>query len=233
MTPRTNLLAFDFDNTLVVSDSEVIVQHANGKTSHLDPYEYAVYKEQPGDQFDFSQFEKLINPKRIEKYHRILKAAIQSPNTDVMILSARGNPSVIRHYLRELGIPDDHVEVAAVGSSSPEAKSKILKSLIAERGYKDVHFFDDSEHNDAEIRGIKDTGARVNTHLVPKHQYQSLAKKQPQQFDASKIQKILNTRIRNPETGNNILIKTALKYDRQHPVHRLARQTILRYHKRK
>ena len=35
------LYAFDFDNTLVVSNSKVIVKHDGGKISHLTPYDYA------------------------------------------------------------------------------------------------------------------------------------------------------------------------------------------------
>lgn len=38
--------------------------------------------------------------------------------------------------------------------------------------------------------------------------------------------KILNTKIRNPETDNNILVRTALKYDKTHPAHKAALKVV-------
>lgn len=41
-------------------------------------------------------------------------------------------------------------------------------------------------------------------------------------FDA----KILNTKVKNPETGNDILVKTALKYDKTHPAYKAAAKVV-------
>jgi hypothetical protein len=37
------------------------------------------------------------------------------------------------------------------------------------------------------------------------------------------IKKLLNTKVKNPETGNDILVKTALKYDKTHPSYKQAK----------
>lgn len=37
------------------------------------------------------------------------------------------------------------------------------------------------------------------------------------------IKKMLNTKVKNPETGNDILVKTALKYDKSHPSYKQAK----------
>ena len=60
------LRVFDFDDTLVKTTSFIYVTHSNGKTSKLTPGQYAVYKEKPGDEFDFKDFEQVKNPKIIK-----------------------------------------------------------------------------------------------------------------------------------------------------------------------
>lgn len=228
---KKNLIIFDFDNTLVVSDSEVVVIKPDGRRIGLDPYQYAKYTPEPGDEMDYSQFEEVINPKTIEKYHRIMKAAIKSPAADVMILTARGSTEGISSYLTDNGIRPEDVEVVGLGTGSPAAKADRIKQSVKRGGYSDVYFFDDSEHNDEAVRGLKDIGARIHSHLVPQHHYRPLASKQPKTFNPDHVGKNLNRRISNPETGNNILVKTALKYPTNHPAHKIARRLILRHHR--
>lgn len=46
------------------------------------------------------------------------------------------------------------------------------------------------------------------------------------------ITKLLNSKVKNPETGNDILVKTALKYDRQHPSYKQAMGMVNAYAKK-
>ena len=46
------LRVFDFDDTLVKTTSYIYVTN-NGKKRKLTPGQYAIYKEKPGDEFDF------------------------------------------------------------------------------------------------------------------------------------------------------------------------------------
>ncbi len=54
------LRVFDFDDTLVKTNSFIYVKHSGGKESKLTPGEYAIYEPKADDQFDFSDFEKEI-----------------------------------------------------------------------------------------------------------------------------------------------------------------------------
>ena len=56
-TESKKLRVFDFDDTLVKTTSFIYVTN-KGKTRKLTPGQYAVYKEKPGDEFDFKDFER-------------------------------------------------------------------------------------------------------------------------------------------------------------------------------
>ena len=59
------LRVFDFDDTLVKSNSKVYVTN-NGKKTTLSPGEFAIYDKKAGDEYDFSDFDKVIEPKKIK-----------------------------------------------------------------------------------------------------------------------------------------------------------------------
>ena len=46
------------------------------------------------------------------------------------------------------------------------------------------------------------------------------------------IRKLLNSKVKNPETGNDILVKTALKYDKNHPSYKQAKGMVSAYAKK-
>ena len=58
---RKILFAFDLDDTLIKTNSKVIVRNGD-QVKELTPGEYAVYEPQEGDQFDYSQFENIREP---------------------------------------------------------------------------------------------------------------------------------------------------------------------------
>jgi nicotinamide mononucleotide adenylyltransferase len=68
--------------------------------------------------------------------------------------------------------------------------------------------------------GIPDTGDAADA--VEKSVAPSSDKKVRAGFDPQ----ILNTKIRNPETDNDILVKTALKYDKTHPAYKAAEKVV-------
>ena len=57
------LRVFDFDDTLVKSNSKVFVIN-KGKKKTLTAREFAIYKQKPGDEFDFLNLIKLLNLNR-------------------------------------------------------------------------------------------------------------------------------------------------------------------------
>jgi phosphoserine phosphatase len=50
------LYIFDFDDTLALTDSTVLVKKADGTEVELNSREFAKYREEPGDELDFSGF---------------------------------------------------------------------------------------------------------------------------------------------------------------------------------
>jgi hypothetical protein len=68
--------------------------------------------------------------------------------------------------------------------------------------------------------------ARVAGKQKPQGNQQSPESKQ------AMIKKLLSSRVKNPETGNDILVRTALRYDKTHPSYRQAMGMVNAYAKR-
>jgi FMN phosphatase YigB (HAD superfamily) len=154
-TESKKLRIFDFDDTLVKTNSFIYVTHKDGKKSKLSPGEYAVYKERPGDVFDYSDFQKVTEPKLIKGYVELLKrmASSESGRT-VYILTARAAYRPVYDFIRRLGIRN--VEVVALGDNNPEKKADWIEAKVKDEGYDDVFFVDDSLKNvDAVRRRLK------------------------------------------------------------------------------
>lgn len=139
------LRVFDMDDTLISSKSRIIVTHKNGKTSALTPAEYAVYDKKPGDEMDYSEFSKLIDPKEIKAMTKVLRTFYHAGgDRKITILTARGHDKPIRDYLDKIGITN--IEIVALGDSDPKKKADWIESQI-KNGYNDVFFADDSIKN--------------------------------------------------------------------------------------
>ena len=95
------LRIFDFDDTLVKTRSFVYVKNGN-KTKKLTPGEYAIYEEKAGDEFDYSDFEFVKNPKEIKQMTKVLKAILSKSGGSINILTARSNYKPIRKYLKDI-----------------------------------------------------------------------------------------------------------------------------------
>ena len=103
LTESKKLRIFDFDDTLVKTTSYIYITHSNGKKSKLTPGEYAVYNEKPGDEFDFSDFQKVQDPLEIKKITKVLRRIMQSSGGDgVYILTARAAYHPIKQYLKDI-----------------------------------------------------------------------------------------------------------------------------------
>ena len=159
---------FDFDDTLVHSDSSVVVSHADGTESILSSDEYATYSERPGDKLDFSDFDQYPeNAELIEDVFAELELAIaQDGLGSVVILTARANPMPVRQFLKDSGISD--IDVYATGSSNPRAKAEYVLSRVKEDNIDLVRVFEDNARNIREIRKvIRETGeVGLQTHRV-------------------------------------------------------------------
>ena len=140
------LRVFDFDDTLVQTTSHIYVTHKDGKESKLTPGQYAIYKEKPGDKFDFRDFESVINPIEIKAITKVLRDMLKgSGERGVFILTARSAWKPIKDYLKDIGIRGVHV--VALASNNPKDKSDWIEKQIDSEGYDDIYFIDDSKKN--------------------------------------------------------------------------------------
>lgn len=147
---------FDFDDTLVRTNSKIHVTSGGEKFS-LTPKEYANYRRQPGDSFDYSDFEEVIEPKIIPSTFINLKTAIdRNGKNNVFILTARGNQKPIEDFLDSVGVGG--IRVFAVGTSDPQAKASVIENEVLSRNtskIRRVYFYDDAMKNINAVRNLR------------------------------------------------------------------------------
>jgi hypothetical protein len=145
------LFVSDFDDTLARTDAKVILVR-NGERTEMDPAAFAIYEPEKGDTFDFSQFDKLINPRPIQRFVKLLKQAIGRADK-IAILTARGHTRPVAQFLKMHGI-DAGVSIAAIGSADPEKKASYIRKHI-QAGFDRVAFIDDSPKNIAAVERLR------------------------------------------------------------------------------
>jgi len=171
--PRKILFAFDLDDTLIKSDSSIVVRN-NRTVKKLSPAEYAVYEPKPGDELDFIEFKRIINPEVIkttfELFTKVLTASNRIQNAKTIILTAR-SPIIAKDlnlFLKNKGLTG--VELFAVNSSDAQAKADVIQTFI-DQGYNTIRFYDDAPKNIAAVKALGATNpkADIMTKLV-KHE---------------------------------------------------------------
>jgi hypothetical protein len=215
-TEDKKLRVFDFDDTLVKTTSFIYVKHKDGKESKLTPGEYAVYKEKPGDVFDYKDFQQVSNPVLIKGYVELLKRMVNSGGSrEVFILTARSAQRPVEKFIKDLGIRS--VKVVALGDANPEKKADWIEDKVKE-GYDDVYFVDDSPKNVEAVRkrlrnypNIKQKIQHVKSQELPKPKPNVVLPKAD-----------LDKTIKNPDTGRDIKLKSALHYDKDSKVYKAA-----------
>lgn len=223
------LRVFDFDDTLVKTKSNIYIKHKDGKQSTLTPGEYAVYEPKEGDEFDFSDFQKVNDPQEIKGVTNLLKRIVNAAGErTVCILTARNAYKPVKDYLHDIGLTG--IYVAALGSSDPQHKADWIEDKI-KKGYNDVFFIDDSHKNIKAVEALKDKYPNIKMsvkhvqHPTPKPPKNVHMKKDEKPNDMSLkslLPKNLNKTIKNPDTGRTIKVKSALGYDKNTQVYKAA-----------
>jgi hypothetical protein len=240
------LRVFDFDDTLVKTNSFIFVKHGSGKESKLTPGEYAVYEPKSDDQFDFSDFEKVNQPQEIKGITKLLKTVAKSEGQrKVVILTARGAYKPVKDYLKDIGL--EGMYVIALGDSDPQKKADWIEDKI-KKGYNDVFFIDDSHKNVAAVGKLKEKYPNIKLkvqhvkHEIPKAPKKKFnhsekekkiptKKEQPKGNDLSLkslLPKDLDKKVKNPDTGKMIKIKSALAYDKNTKAYKAAEFALKR-----
>ncbi len=186
---ESKLRVFDFDDTLAVTDADVFVTRPDGSEFKLSPSEYAVYEpvaeynpatgeyiNTKGEVFDFSEFDRLINPRQVEQVARIMQKVVDAEMRDgagrkIAILTARAPSAgmdILDFIQNVLNIDASMFELITLGTSDPQAKKKWIEDQIINLDMRDVLFFDDSPKNIVAVDELKAEYPEVNiiTRLV-------------------------------------------------------------------
>jgi len=235
------LRIFDFDDTLVKTKSNIYIKHRDGKESKLTPGEYAVYEPKEGDKFDFSDFEKVKQPQEIKGVTRLLKNIVRVGGSEIVILTARAAYKPIKNYLSDIGL--DKLFVVALADSDPQKKADWIEDKI-KGGVKDVFFIDDSHKNVSAVKALSKKYPNVSLkvrhvqHDIPNppkekddikgdKKKKDFIKGNPMANNDMRLKNLLpktdlDKKIKNPETGKMIKIKTALGYEKDKPAFKAA-----------
>lgn len=146
---RTTLHVYDFDDTIVKTDTPVYVITPDGKRKAISSHDYATYLPKPGEKMDFTEFDRMIkSSKPIEFNIDHLRNSLNNPSIKTTILTARRLAFPIMKHLRDAY--NMNVYVVGVGSSNPELKADYIENEV-KKGYKTIKFVDDSEKNLAAV----------------------------------------------------------------------------------
>ena len=163
------LRIFDFDDTLAKSVSYIYVKHKDGTESKLDPAQYAKYEEKPGDEYDFRDFNRMLNkPQVIKKNLKLLQQMLTNREKKVTILTARKLAFPIRYWFKkEFGLD---VYVVGLANNDPKAKADWVEKHI-KKGYTDIAFMDDSIKNVRAVGNLqkKYPDVRIKSVLAVEH----------------------------------------------------------------
>jgi hypothetical protein len=161
---------FDFDETLAMTNSNVIVLDKDGKKIRtLTPAEYAIYDEAPGESFDFTEFDIVKEP-RVTPLMNILRDVAMCGVDAASILTARGPKAQqpIADFLRTMGIRLQIIDT--VNSSNPQAKVDKIKGYVKSYKPRILHFFEDSPKNIAAVKLLAQTNPDMSgTQFVLHH----------------------------------------------------------------
>lgn len=153
-SPSKKLRIFDFDDTLVKSNSRVKVIHKDGTFTMLTPGEYAVYDKKDGDTMDYSEFKKVIEPKEIKALIKVLRQFYNAAGQRrITILTARDVSEPIKKFMKKIGITN--IEIVALGNPNPQKKADWIEDRIVKDGYNDIFFVDDSPKNIDVVNKLK------------------------------------------------------------------------------
>lgn len=158
---------FDFDGTLVETDSKVYVVQRDGTQLELNADEFNKYVEQPGDKFDYREFfdlDHLLNPRDLDLMTKFVKLT-KYPHIDVAILTARKNTKGIETYMRHKGVDLGRLKIVGMGTSDPRAKRDWIEELI-KNGYTELYYYEDSQKNVDSVRILKRRYPKISLKII-------------------------------------------------------------------
>ena len=151
------LRVFDFDDTLFTTEALVHIDSPQGRKT-ITPEQFATYEFAEGETADFSEFENVKNPKAA-KMLTVLDNVVKARGGEgAAILTARPGAAepAIKALISKLYGPEvaDKIKIKGLASSNPQDKADWIANEVANDGYGDVYFTDDSAKN---VKAVNDT----------------------------------------------------------------------------
>jgi FMN phosphatase YigB (HAD superfamily) len=75
---KPKLRVFDFDDTIAKSDSNIHITTNTGEKIIMDPGEYATHTMNPDYEYDFSEFDEVINPREIVQITNVIRNVLNA-----------------------------------------------------------------------------------------------------------------------------------------------------------
>jgi hypothetical protein len=146
--PVKGISVLDFDDTVGITNSKIVVTMPNGGIRILNATEFALEHsglEALGAEFDFSDFNKVVDGKRGPLFDKLKKAVDKYGNSNVFILTARAPEAAtaIFEWLKSEGVTLKFDNIVGLANGAPQAKANWMVSKVAE-GYNDFYFSDDA-----------------------------------------------------------------------------------------
>lgn len=168
--PDAALTIWDIDDTLFRTAAKVIVKDQNGGIKELTSHEFNSYKLQPGESFDFKQFDDAeLFQTTSSPIDQIWKSALKTleqigkrPGSRMVIITARRDLDDKHKFIdtfRQHGMDMSKVHVFRAGNlpagSSAEKKQAIIRDLLELGNYSETRMFDDHQDNLAAFLELK------------------------------------------------------------------------------
>ena len=151
---------FDFDDTVGLTNSNVLYTMPDGTTGKLTGAEFAKrgsdLLEQDAE-FDFSEFSKVVDGKPGPMVEKMKKMIGKFGPENFFILTARPADSAgpIHQFLASIGIDIPLENITGLGNSTAQAKADWIVSKVA-KGYNDFYFADDHLPNVQAVKNALD-----------------------------------------------------------------------------
>ncbi len=158
-TPSTGMSAFDFDETVGISDNFVIAKK-DGKTKKIASNEWPFVGEtmvNEGWEMDFTDFDKVTRGRPGPLMDKLRNRIKKFGPENNYILTARAAESEvnIHAYLKSEGIEIPLENITGLGNSTGAAKAQWIVEKFSE-GYNDIYFVDDALPNVQAVKDVMD-----------------------------------------------------------------------------
>jgi hypothetical protein len=159
--PDKGISVFDFDDTLAVTNSQIIVTMPNGKVMKINATEFAkrdAELTEKGASYDFSEFNKVIDGRKGPLFDLATKRQGKFGNKNIFVLTARPAEAAnaIHKFLKGIGLNIPLNNITGLADGTAKAKADWILNKAAE-GYNNFYFADDAYKNVKAVQEVLDT----------------------------------------------------------------------------